>query len=245
MGDSIVLNFLDKARYCSNVEELSNLIQEIFSSLGFPLWAYQTQSELLLETHTPIIVHNYSDKWVDCYLENNFSKIDPVITLGSKKFEPFQWSKLTQNISLNEHEIEYQSIARDFGMNDGLAIPILGGNGRKSMLSLASDTKNTELPKLLNKNKDQIIALTFAYHSIVKDFIKDDNIIIDRIKLTPRERECLLWIAKGKNTHEIASFFNISRRTVIFHLNNAKQKFNVNSIQHLVVKGIAEGYINI
>tara|TARA_R110000868_G_scaffold218576_2_gene469224 strand:- start:148058 stop:148795 length:738 start_codon:yes stop_codon:yes gene_type:complete len=245
MADSIVLEFLDKARYCKNVEELSSIVQGIFERMGFPLWAYQTQSEIILEKSQPVIVHNYPKKWVKYYVENNFTDVDPVMTYGSKLVTPFQWSHLTKGIELSKDTLEFNSLASDFGMRDGLAIPLLGANGRISMLSLVADVKNTALSAMLNQNRDQIMALSFAFHSIAKDFIKDGHLIINKIKLTSRESECLLWTAKGKSSWEVGMILNISERTVVFHINNAKNKFNVTSKYHLIVKAILEGYIKI
>jgi DNA-binding CsgD family transcriptional regulator len=45
--------------------------------------------------------------------------------------------------------------------------------------------------------------------------------------LSPRERECIGWAAEGKSCWEIGQILNISRRTVAFHLDNAKGKLGV------------------
>jgi DNA-binding CsgD family transcriptional regulator len=245
MADSIVLNFLDKARHCNSVEELSAVIQDVLDGIGFPLWAYQTQSEILLEEPQPILVHNFPKQWESYYMENDCSNIDPVITYGKKLHTPFQWSQITEGIELNKQEVEYQSIAAEHGMHDGLAIPLIGANGRISMLSLATETKDEKLSKLLVCYQDQIIALAFAFHSIAKDFIKDNNLVIDKPELTNREKECLLWIAKGKSSWDIGQILGISTRTVVFHVENAKKKFGVSSRYHLIVKAIYDGHIKI
>jgi len=213
--------------------------------MGFPLWAYQTKSEIVLENPEPILVHNFPNKWESFYLENKCSDIDPVITHGKDILQPFRWSSLTDRIDLTEQEIEYQHTAEDHGMKDGFAIPIIGANGRISMISLTTDLQESELDRVFKEYTDQILALSFAFHSIAKDFIRDDNLVINRPDLTPRERECMLWAAKSKSSWETGKILGISERTVVFHIENAKKKFGVTSKYHLIVRAISDGYIKI
>ncbi|ANI21638.1 hypothetical protein AB870_25750 [Pandoraea faecigallinarum] len=47
--------------------------------------------------------------------------------------------------------------------------------------------------------------------------------------LTPRERECLAWVARGKTSWEIGRILTISEHGVVFHLRSAMRKFDVSS----------------
>jgi DNA-binding CsgD family transcriptional regulator len=57
-------------------------------------------------------------------------------------------------------------------------------------------------------------------------------------RLTQREIECLQWAARGKSTVETAMIFAISRRTVVFHLENAKRKLEVSTLRQAIVEGL-------
>lgn len=48
-----------------------------------------------------------------------------------------------------------------------------------------------------------------------------------RSPLTPREAECLRWVAEGKTDIEAGVILKISPRTIRFHINNAKMKLGV------------------
>lgn len=237
--------FLDQARYCKSVEELSLVIEGIFKDIGFDMWGYQTESDIALEKSAPIIIHNFPQKWVNYYINNNFSEVDPVIKYGTSLTMPFQWSQLNESNNLNKESLEFNDLAKDFGLDDGLGIPLIGGNGRRSMISLVSDTNPKEMASLFKTQKDQIVAMCFAFHSIAKDLIKDDNLTIKKGELSDREKECLLWAIKGKSSWETGMILGISERTVIFHINNAKKKFNVVSKYHLIAIAISEGHIKI
>lgn len=243
--NSIVLDFLDKARHCETVEELSKAIQKTFEEMGFPLWAYQTEGQPLQKDYEPILVHNFPKKWETHYIENKCHEIDPVIKYGSDLTQPFMWSQISQNIILNPKELEFQDTAQSFGMQEGLAIPLIGAAGKISMISLTTDIKEKEIQQTLHEHKDKIIALSYAFHSIAKDLIQANFYHSTAPELTTREKECLLWTCKNKSAWEIGKILNISEHTVNFHLNNARKKYGVSNKFHLVVKAIADGVISV
>lgn len=49
----------------------------------------------------------------------------------------------------------------------------------------------------------------------------------DRLGLTPREAEVLLWVAQGKSNGDIATILNLSEKTVKQHLGSSFQKLGV------------------
>ena len=56
--------------------------------------------------------------------------------------------------------------------------------------------------------------------------------------LSPREAECLRWVADGKTDFEVGKILEISPRTVRFHINNAKTKLGVATRIQAVTKRI-------
>lgn len=54
--------------------------------------------------------------------------------------------------------------------------------------------------------------------------------------LTKREEQCLSYYIQGYTAKEIASFFNLSIRTVENYIYNVKQKLNVSTKTDLIYK---------
>ncbi len=52
--------------------------------------------------------------------------------------------------------------------------------------------------------------------------------------LTPREKEVLVFIAKGHSNLEIAEKFQLSVRTIEFHKDNIKEKLNLKSLAEII-----------
>ena len=63
------------------------------------------------------------------------------------------------------------------------------------------------------------------------------------VNLSEREVEVLAWSARGKTSGEIATILGLSKRTVDFHIDNARQKLGVATRIEAVVKASSSGII--
>lgn len=63
------------------------------------------------------------------------------------------------------------------------------------------------------------------------------------VQLSEREVETLVWSARGKTSGEIATILGLSKRTVDFHIDNARQKLGVATRIEAVVKAASAGII--
>jgi DNA-binding response OmpR family regulator len=60
-----------------------------------------------------------------------------------------------------------------------------------------------------------------------------------QVELTERETETLTWAARGKTSSEIAQILGLTKRTVDFHIDNARTKLNATTRMHAAVKAAA------
>ena len=63
----------------------------------------------------------------------------------------------------------------------------------------------------------------------------------DGLACSRRELECLSWAARGKSAWEIGRILGIARRTLSFHLDNAKAKLGVRTICQAVARIASDG----
>lgn len=61
--------------------------------------------------------------------------------------------------------------------------------------------------------------------------------------LTPREREVLLWAARGKSAWETAQLLGLSEKTIKFYLRNASSRLNTKNKTHAVATSLILGLI--
>jgi DNA-binding NarL/FixJ family response regulator len=66
---------------------------------------------------------------------------------------------------------------------------------------------------------------------------------VARTKLNDREIDTLTWVARGKTSAEIAQELGLTKRTVDFHINNARMKLGATTRTAAVYKAVAAGLI--
>jgi len=233
-----VLDFLDKAKNCTRLEDLTKVLQQAIETLGFSRWAYQTQ---LPNQVFPLIVHSFPALWVEHYTAENYSSLDPVITKGGLQTAPFLWSALSNSEDKSRKQSAYLAEAADFGLTDGIGIPIPGLNGRNTILSMASDENENAINKQILQYQDQMIALGFAFHSFVIDLGQHST--SNPNPLSDREIHCLSLVIQGKTSRQIADITGITQRTVNFHIENAKRKLGALSRTHAAAEAVRKGFI--
>ena len=60
---------------------------------------------------------------------------------------------------------------------------------------------------------------------------------------TPREIEVLEWVAKGKTDWQVGQILLISRKTVNYHVERAKQKLSVPTRTQAVLAAVSRGLV--
>ncbi len=63
------------------------------------------------------------------------------------------------------------------------------------------------------------------------------------IRLSPREKECLLWLAAGLRTSQIAEKIGIKPVTVDMHMRNARLRLNAKTREQALAIALIEGHI--
>ena len=71
-----------------------------------------------------------------------------------------------------------------------------------------------------------------------KGYAPSQNVPPNLPMLTPREREVTQLMAEGKSSKEVASYLNLSTKTVETHRSNILRKLNLHSIRDLVIYAI-------
>jgi DNA-binding response OmpR family regulator len=70
-----------------------------------------------------------------------------------------------------------------------------------------------------------------------------DDVWPKRYALSERETEALSWAARGKTSAEIAKIMGLRKRTVDFHIDNARNKLDTTTRIEAVIKAVSGGLI--
>lgn len=193
---------------------------------------------------------NYAPGWVSRYLEQNYVTIDPVTLESQRTRLPFLW-RPTLALPVYDRPLARLVFdeAAEFGMRDGLTVPIHAAAGI-SMMSMALDDPALASPGA-QRERQTLHLLAMHYHlacerALAQPATQPPPPVSQPQppRLTPREREVLLWTAKGKTGWEIAQILRLTERTVVYHVENAKTKLGASSRSHAVVVALSMGLID-
>lgn len=179
----------------------------------------------------PYLAVTYSPEWVEHYKAERFVEIDPTVQVGLRRMLPVDWGEFGRE---NAKVRRLFGEASEFGLGQhGVSLPIHGRNGDRALLSITSDAPDRDWQHLrLHYMRDfQLIALHM--HQAV---LRLEGQPVEHASLSPRERECLQWIAEGKTSWECAVILGLSERTVRFYLEGARHKLGAANTTHAVNK---------
>jgi LuxR family transcriptional regulator, activator of conjugal transfer of Ti plasmids len=182
----------------------------------------------------------YPKPWTEHYEQRRYVKIDPVMIDAWRSNLPFQWRGETIRGRADKQQLRIFDEAGEFGISDGITVPVHGAGGEFAVLS-ATPGESGSFDKLFRARQCDMHLLALYGHAAVARFI--DACQPAAVRLSPRERECLLWTARGKTAWEVGEILKLSQGTVTWHLNNAKTKLGVYSKSHAVVKALMLGLI--
>lgn len=221
--------------------ELADALDVVTRELGFTYFALTHHVDMRRATQPAIRLHNYPGDWVEYYDENSLGVSDPVHRASHMTSVGFAWSEIPRMIALTprDHEILMQGGGR--GIGDGFTVPanVPGeSNGSCSFANPAGTTiREDDLPLA------QLVG-AFAFEAARKLWRVRALPLHPLPRLTDRQRECILWVARGKSDWEISRILGIQHETVIRHLKQARERYGVGKRTMLAVQALFEGSIS-
>ena len=179
----------------------------------------------------PYLAVTYSADWVEHYKAQHFVEIDPAVQLGMRRMLPIDWDTFDRS---DESVRRLFGEATEFGLGRrGISLPVHGQQGDKALVSITSDASEREWQQLRLHYMRDFQMLALHMHEAI---LRLEGRPMQKTKLSPRERECLLWVAEGKTNWECAAILGLTERTVRFYLESARHKLGAANTTHAVNK---------
>ncbi len=179
------------------------------------------------------VISNYPQDWATHYRQKAYLKIDPVIRSVSDHPNPFFWPSENDPKMYCDPEMKLFKEAAEFGIGRGLTVPIHDRHQQKAAVTFAAavDDQSFVETACVYQHALQLMATCFHIHAR-RLFSKAT--IVDGVILTKRELECLQWAVRGKSAGDTAEILGIKRRTVSFHLDDVRRKFEVRTVAQAI-----------
>lgn len=216
----------------TDASELSALLAKLLDRYGLKSVAYLGSGITGRPEDGPYLAVTYSAEWVDHYKAARFVDIDPAIQIGLRRMLPIDWSEFDRE---NNKVQRLFGEASEFGIGRrGISLPVHGRHGDRALLSITNDASDRDWQRLrLEYLRDfQVVALHL--HQAILHLAGGQP--IEQASLSPRERECLLWIGEGKTYWETAMILGLSEHTVRCYLESARHKLGAANNTHAVNK---------
>lgn len=211
--------------------DVPTLLAELLAAYDLKSFAYLGSGVTAGLGKDPYLAVTYSPEWVEHYKAQHFVDIDPAIQIGMRRMLSIDWSEFDrQDAKVRRLFGE----ASEFGLGrQGISLPVHGHSGDRALISITSDATDKEWRnhRLQYIRDFQILALHL--HQAI---LRLEGLTSVPTKLSPRERECLLWIAEGKSAWETATILGLKERTVRFYLESARHKLGAANTTHAVIK---------
>lgn len=238
----IDLDPFESLQSCGTVEELHAATAVISKRMGFEHFLYAVQVNTSLTRPYQFVLSGYPKQWREHYIEMNYQEIDPTIRHCSTRVTPIAWHN---QVFKERDPARMLSEAKDAGLVHGASFSVHGGRGEAAMLSLVTGraAREAESDVAASMAQGQLLAC-YLHEAVQRIVLAQGPLKIQKISLTPREKECLLWAAEGKTAWEIGAIINTSERTAVFHLQNAANKMGVKNRHHAISRAVSQGLIS-
>lgn len=230
--------FVKDVREVTAEEELAAALSAVSTDLGFRYFALTHHADVH-KCSSSIRIHNYPSGWEQWFDEEGLGTVDPVHRASHMTSVGFCWSRLEEMIPLTQRDRLVLERARKEGIGEGFTIPAHVPGETLGSVSFAVETGVS-----LNLDKLALAQLvgSFAFEAArqIRRIREPAN---PQPKLTDRQRECVVWAARGKSDWEIAQILGISHGTVIMHLKQARERYGVAKRTLLAVHALFDGTI--
>ncbi len=230
--------FFERVTAARSADELGEALAAISQLMGFQFFALTHHIDMVRAEGKAIRVHNYPDRWAEYYDANALGVSDPVHRACHVTSVGFSWSRLPQMIPLTAMDRRMLDLGRDQGIGEGFTVPANVPGEARGSCSFANEAGREMAEGMLPLA--QLVG-AFAFEGARRLWtvrsLDDDPAPV----LTDRQRDCLLWAARGKSDWEISRILGVGQETVIRHLKQARERYGVSKRTTLAIRALFDG----
>lgn len=234
--------FIDENTGLATKDDLFRNLGRYLRRFGAEFYGYHVLSTHLrrLNWDQGYVFNNVSPEFLKIYRERGYDAIDPIRPLGAHREEPFFWSEVPNLITLNPAQKAYLAFLKEFGVREGISVPVFGAKGTVAVVVAGTMTQELAIGPA-DLIELQLVA-AFVHQRYLQICGETDK---ELPALTKREREVLGWMAQGKSASVIATILGVSEHTVDTLTRRTFQKLGVNDRISAVLKAIGAGLVSI
>lgn len=233
--------FVQNAKVATTIDALGACLLESCEQMGVRYFALAHHINFGREGGPAVRLHNYPQSWEEWFDDKELGRSDPIHRACHIASFGFPWASVPSMIKLTPDDRCVLERAYQVGIGDGFTIPASVPGEILGSCSFAVDAGQA-----FPEEYHYICQLVggFAFEAArrlsgVRDLATDHLAI-----LTDRQRDCVLWAARGKTDWEISVILGVGHETVIQHLKHARERYGVQKRALLAVRALFDGLIS-
>ncbi|WP_415920330.1 helix-turn-helix transcriptional regulator [Tateyamaria sp. SN6-1] len=179
----------------------------------------------------------FSNAWTCHYIRRKLYLVDPITELAQSSTQAFRWSQINTLARLSAEQQKYLLDMDAAGVGDGLAFQVFGPGVRNGYVGLGVDDPQ-HFP-----DAAQVIEFQMVAQAAHLRYCELNPVGLEQGDLSPRERQILRWIARGKSNSTIADILSLSPHTVDTLVRRIFGKLGVADRTTAAVQGVGAGLI--
>lgn len=237
--------FIEFVTGANSPADLEAILGEITASLGYEYFALTHHVDLRAAAGSTIRLHNYPNRWVDYFDREGLAAADPIHRASQQTALGFAWHNVPLMIPLTPRDHGILARAKEYGIGTGVTIPAnvpgeaTGSCSFARAADRAAPRDNLVLTQLVG---------AFAFEAARRVWQVRPSARTNRpgagSRLTDRQRDCLIWAARGKSDWEISVILGISEETVAQHIRQACERYGVQKRTSLIIHALFDGTIS-
>ena len=177
--------------------------------------------------------------FVERYIRDELFLRDPILLAMHRTLKTLTWSEVMR-LQWPRSGRAIVEGARDFGANDGLTMPIFSRRMLAGVFSVCGRD-----PDLSPDARNALKALGLAVHQALMRISIEDARRPQHVMLTPREREVIHWVMRGKSNSEIGDILRVGVSTVKTLLSRSQDKLGASNRTGAVVQALRLGELHL
>lgn len=233
--------FLDAIALARDVGALAMILGEMTSRMGFSHFALTHHAHILDAPHAGIRLHDYPEAWVDYFDTHRLGLSDPIHRASHRTSAGFRWNAVPDLIRMTPADHRLLELAHKHGLTDGFTVPANVVGEATGSCSFAIGPGRALPADALQWAQLAGIA---AFEGARRIWLAGTVPPGPPPCLTDRQRDCLIWAARGKTAWESARILGISEETVVRHLKQARDRYGVEKQTSLLIRALFDGVIS-
>jgi LuxR family quorum-sensing system transcriptional regulator CciR len=233
-GLRLVQDFVGAAANAEGLGELKKLIEDATCDLGFNYYAVVHHVRFGRPSSEHVRLSNYPLEWLAVLRDGKL--VDPVLRAAERTSSGFKWEQLDSLVTMTAADRAHIRKAAEYELLQGYTVPnhIPGETFGSCHFAVRG---NREFPDASISAAQALGNFAFeAARRLLKN--RPDEDYVEPAPLSDRQRECLLFVAKGKSDSVIAQLLAIKPRTVNEHIEAAKRRYSVATRSQLLVRAL-------